>query len=94
MTVTWSRRAIRNLTAICDYIAEDSERNAELVAARIVKAVELLRNHPEIGRAGRVLGTRELVVQDTSCVIPYRIRHRKLQLIAVLHGRQKWPLEF
>jgi toxin ParE1/3/4 len=59
-----------------------------IVAKRILQAVELLQTQPEMGRPGRVLGTRELVVPDTPYVIPYRDR---LERIAVFHGRQKWP---
>lgn len=91
MTVVWSRRAIRHLVYLRKYIENDSEQNARLVANRILKAVELILSHPEIGRSGRVVGTRELVVPDTPYVIPYRIRRERLELIAVFHGRQKWP---
>ncbi len=45
-----------------------------------------------MGRPGRVLGTRELVVSETPYVIPYRVRQDRLELLAVFHGRQKWPL--
>ena len=44
-----------------------------------------------MGRPGRVLGTRELVIPDTPYIIPYRVRGDRLELIAVFHGRQKWP---
>ena len=91
MKAIWSRRAIRNLAVIRAYIAKDSERNAALVATRILKAVELLQSHPGIGRPGRVLGTRELVVPDTPYIIPYRVRGERLELIAVFHGRRQWP---
>jgi plasmid stabilization system protein ParE len=91
MKVVWSRRAIRHLVHLREFIEKDSEQNAALVASRILKAVDLLQSHPEIGRPGRVIGTRELVVPDTPFIIPYRIRHDRLELIAVFHGRQKWP---
>jgi toxin ParE1/3/4 len=74
-----------------EFIAKDSRQNSIVVASRILKAVELLQTHPEIGRPGRVLGTRELVVPDTPYVIPYRVRGERLELIAVFHGSQKWP---
>jgi plasmid stabilization system protein ParE len=46
MTVVWSRRAIDNLIALRDYIAEDNPRSAGSVARQILDAVELLvRNH-------------------------------------------------
>ena len=94
MNVVWSPRAIRHLVHLRDYIARDSEQNAALVAGRILKAVALLQPHPEMGRPGRVLGTRELVVPDTPYIIPYRVKGERLELIAVFHGRQKWPAKF
>lgn len=91
MKVVWSRRAIRHLVHLRKHIERDSEQNAALVASRILKAVDLLQTHPENGRPGRVVGTRELVVPETPYVIPYRVRRERLELIAVFHGRQKWP---
>jgi len=91
MKVIWSRRAIRHLVALREYIEKDSEQNAALVAKRLLAAVELLRTQPEMGRPGRMLGTRELVVPNTPYIIPYRVRRERLELIAVFHGRQKWP---
>jgi toxin ParE1/3/4 len=93
MKVAWSRRAIRHLIHLREYIEKDSEQNASLVANRILKLVDLLQTHPEIGRPGRAPGMRELVVTDTPYVIPYRVRRGRLELIAVFHGRQKWPLK-
>ena len=91
MKVVWSRRAIRHLVQLREYIHKDSEQNARLIANRILSAVDLLSSHPGIGRPGRTVGTRELVVPDTPYVVPYRVRRDRLELIAVLHGRQKWP---
>jgi plasmid stabilization system protein ParE len=84
-------RTIRHLVALREYIAKDSETNAALVAERILNAVDLLQTHPEIGRPGRLVGTRELVIPDTPFVIPYRIRQERLELLAVFHGRQRGP---
>ena len=82
MKVVWSRRAIRHFVHLREYIEKDSEQNAELVPKRILKAVDLLQSHPELGRPGRVVGTRELVIPDTPYVIPYRVRRDRLELIA------------
>ena len=91
MRIVWSRRAIRHLGHLREYIEQDSEQNAAVVAERILKSVELLETQPEMGRSGRVLGTRELVVPNTPYIIPYRVRRDRLELLAVFHGRQKWP---
>lgn len=91
INVVWSRRATKHLRDLRDYIAKDSEGSAAIIANRILRAVDLLQTQPEMGRPGRITGTRELVVPDTPYVIPYRIRRQSLELIAVFHGRQKWP---
>jgi len=91
MKIVWSRRAVRHLVALRQFISRDSASYAEAVSVRILDAVELLATQPSMGRPGRVLGTRELVVPDTPFVIPYRVRDNRLELIAVFHGRQKWP---
>jgi toxin ParE1/3/4 len=90
MKVVWSRRAIRHLVALREHIARDSEQNATLVAQRILASVDLLQTQPNMGRPGRVVGTRELIVPNTPYIIPYRVRRGMLQLIAVFHGHQKW----
>jgi toxin ParE1/3/4 len=91
MKVVWSRRAIRHLVALRAYIGQDSEQSAALVASRILKAVDLLQTQPGMGRPGRVPGTRELVVPGTPYIIPYRVRRERLELMAVFHGRRRWP---
>ena len=91
MKIVWTRRAIRHLEAIREYIGQDNPNAAERVAQRILDAIELLVSQPHLGRPGRVIGTRELVVSNTPYVIPYRMRAGRLEVIAVFHGRQKWP---
>jgi addiction module RelE/StbE family toxin len=91
MRIVWSRRAIRHLTNVRDYIAQDSPESAAGVATKILEAVERLTKHPNLGRQGRIAGTRELVIPGLPYVIPYRIHRNRVELIAVFHGRQRWP---
>ena len=74
MKVVWSPRAIGHLVRLREYIARDSEQNAAVVATRKLGAVDLSQSYPEIGRPGRVVGTRELVVPGTPYIMPYRVR--------------------
>jgi toxin ParE1/3/4 len=91
MRIVWSRRAIGHFVHLREYVEKASEKGASRIAGRILKAVDALRDHPDMGRPGRLQGTRELVVPGTAYVIPYRVRGERLELIAVFHGRQKWP---
>lgn len=91
MTIEWSRRAVAHLVALREYIARDNPKAASRTAATLLDAVERLAALPHLGRPGRVHGTRELVVPGTPHVIPYRVRGERLEVVAVFHGRQKWP---
>lgn len=91
MRIVWSRRAIRHLTQVRDYIAQDSPDSAADVATKILESVERLTKHPNLGRHGRIAGTRELAFSGTPYIIPYRVHRNRVELIAVFHGRQRWP---
>lgn len=94
MIIVWSPRAIAHLVDLRAYIARDNPNAAGRTAATLLAAVERLAELPSLGRPGRVASTRELVVPGTPYVIPYRLRGDRLEVIAVFHGRQKWPKRF
>ena len=91
MTVVWSPRAIGHLAALRDYIARENPGAAARTARTLLAAVDRLAELPNLGRPGRVSGTRELFVPGTRYLIPYRVRGERLEIIAVFHGRQRWP---
>jgi toxin ParE1/3/4 len=92
--VRWLRTALANLDAEAEYIAEDNPAAAGRVVQRIFRAVNLLRENPAMGRAGRVAGTRELVVAETPYIIPYRVRGDAVEILRVFHAARKWPERF
>jgi toxin ParE1/3/4 len=91
MRLGWTRIAIRDLIHARRYIAQDNPQAARSVAQHILEAAELLLKHPEMGRAGRVRGTRELVIAQTLHLIVYRVRGKRVHVVRILHGRQLWP---
>jgi toxin ParE1/3/4 len=95
MNVVWTRRALKHLRAAYNYWRrETSEDAADKMLDRIFSAVELLENHPELGRAGRVASTRELVLHPLPFLLAYRAQRSKVEIIALLHGSRKWPPKF
>ncbi len=94
MRVRWLRTAIANLDAEAEYIAEDNPPAAGRVVQKILRAVDLLKKNPAMGRAGRVAGTRELVVAETPYIIPYRVRGDAVEILRVFHAARKWPERF
>jgi toxin ParE1/3/4 len=91
VTVVWSPRAIGHLADLRAYIEREHPDAATRTAATLLAVVDRLAALPNLGRPGRVSGTRELVVPGTRYVIPYRVRGERLEIIAVFHGRQRWP---
>lgn len=91
MRVGWLKRALHNLGEEAELIARDDPKAAAKVVLRIERVVELLAEHPEIGRPGRVSGTRELVVPGTPYLVPYRIKGDHVEILRVFHGRRRWP---
>ena len=73
MRIEWTFFAMNDREAIFDYLEADSPRAAIMIDDRIEAQVELLIETPEIGRPGRVEGTRELVIQRTPYIAAYRI---------------------
>jgi len=88
--VVWLRRATRSLSSILEQISEGSPQATKGLGLAIQKHVALLREQPHMGRPGRVLGTRELVVHK-NYLVPYRIRDERIEILHVLHSRQQWP---
>ena len=91
MFLEWSVLALADRNAIFDYIEADSPRAAIAVDERIRTCVEGLARFPELGRSGRIEGTRELVISRTPYVAAYRIIGAKVRILRVLHGAQQWP---
>ena len=95
MIPIWSAEAIEDLVALRAYIEQDDKAAALRVALHIVHSVEtLLANNPEMGRPGRVPGTRELVIPKTPFIVPYRVVGTTIQILRVFHGRRRWPETF
>ena len=91
MKAVWTRAAIRDLTHAREYIARENPDAAREIASHIVDATERIIQFPEVGRPGRVRGTRELVVAETQYLIVYRLKKNAIHFLRVLHGRQQWP---
>jgi toxin ParE1/3/4 len=86
--IVWSLRARVRLEEIRAFVARDKPDFAERLATRIVALVELLKEHPYIGRAGTEPGARELVVGGTPYLIFYRVRAKRVTITTIWHGKQ------
>ena len=90
MKLVWTRLAGSDRKDIRDYIAKDNPAAAlaldELISA---KTSHLIR-HPDIGRPGRVTGTRELVIHR-NYILVYDVAGDLVRVLRVLHAARQWP---
>jgi len=93
MRLAWTEPALRDLVAIRTFIARDNPAAAARQVDLILNSAAGLVRFPESGRPGRWAGTRELVVGRTPYLVPYRVRGDAIEILRVLHGRQRWPGE-
>lgn len=91
MKIVWTELARKDLRQIFEYIAEENPHAAGRLLAEIKERAVLLLDNPQLGRPGRVDGTRELVITGTQYILPYRVKEGQIQILAVFHGARKWP---
>ncbi|HEX7324451.1 MAG TPA: type II toxin-antitoxin system RelE/ParE family toxin [Rhodanobacteraceae bacterium] len=88
--VEWRQAARADLLSVVGYIADDNPAAARRLKDDIEAKVAKLPNHPLIYRAGRVAGTREMVVGSNYVVI-YAAGESVVTILRVLHAAQQWP---
>ena len=85
--VTWTDQALEDLEAVCQFIARDTPRYADLLASRAFEATQGLGEFPRLGRIVPELGRgdiREVMVQGYRII--YRLAAEEVQILTVHHG--------
>lgn len=90
MQVKWHEDAVGDLVALRRYISLENPQAAQRVAAKILDRVLLLKEHPMLGKSGRISATRELVVSGTPYTIIYLPQSDVLTILRVFHQAQRW----
>ena len=83
--IRWTRPAIQDLVEIREYIAKDSPAAGSRVASAIREEVKALAHHPEVGRKGLLVGTRELVISRLPYLVVYQLEGDAVTILAVVH---------
>ena len=94
MKIRWTVVAAEDLKSVHEYVSEQSPARADELIDRILAAIDVLERYPQMGRPGRVEGTRELVIAGTPFLVVYRLHRDQAQILSVLHAARKWPDEF
>jgi addiction module RelE/StbE family toxin len=90
MQVRWTSPATQDLEDIVLYIQKDSEDSARTVARTLYDAANSLDFLPSRGRAGRIIGTRELVIPGLPYIIVYEVMDTAVQIHHIYHAARNW----
>jgi toxin ParE1/3/4 len=82
--------ALADRDAIMVFIAQDNPTAANDLDLEFEAKAENARLRPKLYKAGRVKGTREIVVRP-NYVMVYRVIGNVVDILRVLHAAQQWP---
>ncbi|WP_261111573.1 type II toxin-antitoxin system RelE/ParE family toxin [Serratia quinivorans] len=91
MKIKWLRKAASNFDDAYDWFYQENHQVATRFAREVFRLVNLLATNPALGRAGRVMGTREIVMKTFPYLIPYRIKNNEIHILRVFHMRRHPP---
>ena len=90
MSLVWTVEARQDRRAIFDYIEVRDARAALAMDTLFSMKANKLTTVPQLGKQGRVPGTRELVVHQRY-VLVYEVAECQIHVLRVLHTARKWP---
>ena len=94
MRLRWRPRALDDLNAIFDYIAQFNPAAAEIVVKDIDRAARRLKTLPQLGRPSHETGLRLLQVSGRPYLLPYSIIGEVIEIFAVVDERRERPPEW
>jgi plasmid stabilization system protein ParE len=91
VTIRWTDIASSELAQLTAYVYR-LDRNAALrLKAKVLDRVRQLRHFPELGRIGKLNGTRELFVRGTSYIVVYEVDGKNIVINRLIHAAQLYP---
>lgn len=91
MQIKWLPTALENLNNVAQYLNEHNPKAAQAFVREVHDLTLLLKQHPSMGRVGRVFGTRELVLQNFAYLIPYRMKNNCIEILRIFPTRMAQP---
>lgn len=91
MEVRWSPESVDDLEKIVTHIQKDYRKAAQDTGRKIYQSISQLKQFPRRGRAGRIEGTRELVISSLPYLVVYRVKERAVEVVRIFHAAQDWP---
>lgn len=90
MKILWTLSAEQDRADIVDFIAQDNPLAAIRMDEIFSAAVGRLAQHPLLGRAGQIPGTRELIPHESYRLV-YEVQADTVWILTLVHTARLWP---
>ncbi len=90
MRVVWTPEAQQDRADVWDYIAADNPRAAVRMDALFSDTAARLAEHPELGKPGKIPGTRDLIPHESYRLV-YEINGDTVWILTLVHNARQWP---
>jgi len=90
MNLIWSEQARQEWARHYRFYFERNPEAARRLRQLVMDGAKRLRDHPKLGRPGRVEGSRELVISGTPFLLVYDENPVRVEILHVYDGRQDW----
>ena len=90
MKIVWTPEAEQDREEIWSYISSEHLQAAVQMDELFSAAAARLRDHPKLGRAGKIAGTRELIPHESYRLV-YEIVDDTVWILTIMHTRRQWP---
>lgn len=90
MKVVWASAAEQDRADIFDYISQDNPLAAIRMDELFAEAAGRLAEHPQLGKAGLIAGTRELIPHESYRLV-YEVQDNTVWILALVHTARMWP---
>lgn len=91
MEIRWSKRSIKKISEIGDFIALDSASRAKSFVSELVKSVERLKEFPE---SGPIIienpAFRQIVFKKYRLI--YRLKNKRIEIVTNVSPKEKLKL--
>jgi toxin ParE1/3/4 len=91
MRVRYTPIAVADLHALASYAPKHLDEGAvEVLVETLREAIEvLIVQFPDVGRLGRVKGTRELVLTRINVVVTCQVDGKEIAILTILRGERE-----
>lgn len=90
MEIIWTKKSLKDLQNIYDFIALESESGAKKVVSSILDTEEVISSHPNVGQVEKTIKLKRTYryIVEGHCKVIYRVGKSKIYINKVFDTRQ------